>query len=126
MSEKYGTRTDCTRDNRVTLCPNSTSLGYSTHKAKRGSWISYEIDNHHRVARVVGRVHCEGKTYIEVITTDSTFTFGYVRWIEPGDVRECYSGPNMSFMAFITGPWTDVDAILTRAAAGFPRDTLES
>ena len=113
-----GTRTDCTRDNRVTLCPNSSHLGFSTNKAKRGSWITFEIDNLHGAGRVVGRVHCEGKTYIEIIATGIGMHWAGVRWIEPCDVRSCYPAPNDAIMHFFLGDWTDAESILATAARG--------
>jgi hypothetical protein len=122
MTEKYGTRTDCKRDKRQTICVNSTWIGHSTKVARPGSWVHYEVDDHHHVARVVGRVHCEGKTYLEVITTDVAMTMAYVRWIESAMVRACYAGPHHKVMAFLTGEWKDTDAILTTAANGFVRD----
>ena len=115
----YGTRSDCTRDNRKTICPNSTGLGFSSNVAKRGNWITWEVDNHKHCGRVVGRVHCEGKTYIEVIATGVEFSAAHVRWINPADVRSCYPMPNLDVIAFMTGAWSDPDAILTRAARGF-------
>lgn len=124
MTGNYGTRTDCTRDNRATILPNATLLGSSTNKAKRGSWVHYEQDNNHHAARVVGRVHCEGKTYLEVIAMDTAFTMAYVRWIEPACVRACYSGPHTRVIEFMIGDWSDADTILTRAAQGFVRAEL--
>jgi hypothetical protein len=114
-------RTDCTRDNRATICVNSTLLGASTNKAKRGSWIHYEQDGYHHAARVVGRVHCEGKTYLEVIAMDTAFTVAYVRWIDPACVRACYNGPHARLVAFMVGEWKDPDALLARVHEGFLR-----
>jgi hypothetical protein len=124
MSNNLGTRTDCRRDNRVTLLPNSTWLGTSTGKAKRGSWVHYEQDGYHHAARVVGRVHCEGKTFLEVIAMDTAMTMAYVRWIEPASVRACYSGPHKRVIDFMTGDWADAEAILTRVSQGFVRAEL--
>ena len=116
-----GTRNDCTRDNVKTICANSSLLGYSTRTAKRGSWIAYEIDGNTRAGRVVGRVHCERVTYLEVITWDVCQSMAYVRWIDPATVRECYSGPHGQVLAFLTGEWKDARVILARQNQGFAR-----
>jgi len=116
----YGTRADCVRDNRATTLPNSSFLGFSTNKAKRGNWITYEIDNHCRAARVVGGVTCEGKRYLEVITWDVAQTMAYVRWIEPASVRSCYPRPPAPVLAFLSGQWDDWQTILATAASGKP------
>lgn len=122
MTEKYGMRTDCTRDNRQTICKNASSLGYSTYIAKRGSWITYENDQGHLACgRVVGRVHCEGKTYLEIIQTNAAFTMAYARWIDPLSVRECYNAPHRRVIAFLTGEWKDADTILRTAHNGHVR-----
>ena len=62
---------------------------------------------------------CGVKTYIEVIATGVEFSAAHVRWINPADVRSCYPMPNLDVIAFMTGAWSDPDAILTRAARGF-------
>jgi hypothetical protein len=124
MSEPYGTRNDCRRDNRATICPNSTTLGYSRYKAKRGSWVMFEWEASHRIGRVVGRVHCEGKTYLEVITMDLALRFPYVRWIDPATVRECYDKPARNVWAFmLSDDWSNADKILRIVHNGFSDST---
>lgn len=117
----HGIRDDCERDVQAVICPNAVHLGYSTNKAKRGSWITYETDDHHRAGRVVGRVKCEGKTYLEIVTWDTALTFAYVRWIEAHRVRECYNQPHRRVIDFLTGPWDDLDTILNTAQNGMVR-----
>ena len=119
MEENLGTRTDCTRDNQAMICPNSSYLGFSTRTAKRGSWVTYTAYNGRHAARVIGRVTCERKTYLEVITTDTALTMAYVRWIDPADVTECYAAPRRKVLEFMMGPWDHAETILKTAAAGF-------
>jgi hypothetical protein len=119
-----GTRTDCTRDNRRTICPNSRHFGSSSNVAKRGCWIMYEIDNYHHAGRVVGRVHCEGKTYLEIISVDVAMTYACVRWIDPACVYQCYPSPHTRLIEFMVGEWTDAEIILHRATQGFVRKEL--
>ena len=118
MSNEYGTRDDCTRDNVATMLPNACTLGFGLYKAKRGNLVQYEIDNVHFAGRVVGRVHCEGKTYIEVIQFDRLMTMAHVRWIESHAVKRCIPRPHYEVIAFLTGDWSDADAILKTAARG--------
>lgn len=115
----YGTREDCTRDNKRTILPNSSLLGYSTNVAKRGCCLVYDHREQRVWARVVGRVHCEGKTYIEVIKTDPAFTMAYVDWIDPATVQACYAAPHRQVINFLIGEWKDPDLILRTAANGF-------
>lgn len=119
---RYGVRTDCTRDNKETKLPNADTLGFGLWKAKRGNWIVYEQDNHKTIARVIGRVHCEGKTYIEVVALSEDLTFGFVRWIEPAQVRRCIAKPPRAAVAFLLGDdWQDPDTILKTIHQGFYR-----
>ena len=118
----YGTRDDCTRDNRATILPNASLLGFSTNEAKRGSWVLYEHMEQLHAGRVVGRVHCEGTIYLEIITTDAAMTFAAVRWINPTAVKACFPAPNRQVFEFLMGEWTDADKILTTANNGFSRE----
>ncbi len=122
MSTKYGTRTDCTRDNVGVPLPNASFSCGGLGRAKRGNWVQFEIDSHHNAGRVVGRVQCEGKTYVEVIRTDSAMQMAYVNWIEPAAIRACYAAPHVRVMAFLAGEWSDPDKILTTAANGLLRE----
>lgn len=118
----YGTRSDCTRDNRRTICKNVPFSGHLTHIAKRGSWIVYEDEHgHSHCGRVVGRVHCGGETFLEIIQIDAAFTMAYARWIDPLSVRECYNAPHRRVIAFLTGEWKDADTILRTAHNGHVR-----
>lgn len=100
------TRTDCTRDNVAVICPNATLLGVGTRKCKRGAWLRYEIDNQSFTGRVIGRVTCEGKVFIELAQASIDFTHVYIRWIEPGQVREVrHSPPRAVFNFFAQDDW---------------------
>jgi hypothetical protein len=122
----FDMRTDCTRDNQQVILPNASLLGYSTNRAKRGSWIVFEGESRLAAGRVVGRVHCEGKTYLEVIVTDAGLTMAYVRWIDPVCVRECYSQPHRRVFEFLMGEWRDPDTILRTACNGFVREEADA
>ena len=110
---EHGTRTDCVRDNRAVPLPAVSCIGYSVPRAKRGYWVRYSKQAG-TYGRVIGRVRCEGKTYVEVITWR-----GHVRWIEPGDILDCHANPPWITLEFMLGKWTNPDKILRRAALGF-------
>jgi hypothetical protein len=119
-------RTDCTRDNRRTVCCNSLLLGSSTNVAKRGSWIVFSTfeGSANACGRVLGRVHADGKTWIEVVALlGSDLQCPAIRWVEPEQVRECYSSPPRRIFNFITGDWRDSEAIRARVARGFLSDS---
>jgi hypothetical protein len=100
------TRTDCKRDNVAVICPNATLLGFGTRKCKSGAWLTYEIDNSHFVGRAIGRVQCEGKTYIEIAQASECFSSVYIRWIDPSSVREIRkSAPRDVFTFFSQEEW---------------------
>lgn len=99
-------RTDCTRDNRATYLPNASHLGYDLWKAKRGNWVRFKregMDGAH--GRVIGRVHCEGKTYIEIVALLGNLDIPAIRWIEPSDVIQCRELPPKAIFDFICGDW---------------------
>lgn len=112
------TRQDCTRDNVAIFLPSASTLGFGRFKAKRGNWVMYEIDNHHFVGRVIGRVVCEGIAYVEVAQASQDFSHAYVRWIKPSDVRECRENPPRSVFEFFAGEWTDIEKIHDALAYG--------
>ena len=87
------TRTDCTRDNHAVRLPNATSLGFGRDTAMRGCWVMYESNNLWFVGRVICRVQCEGKTYVEVAQASADFSHVYVRWVEPAHIKECRTHP---------------------------------
>lgn len=112
------TRTDCERDNVAVRLPNATSLGFGLYKAKRGNWVQYEIDNHNFIGRVIGRVLCEGKVFIEVAQASLAFDHAYIRWIRPEDVRECRMNPPKTVFDFFTGEWNNPEDIHAKLAYG--------
>lgn len=121
------TRTDCKRDNVAIPLPNATSLGFGRWQAKRGNWVMYEIDNHHFVGRVIGRVTCEGKVYVEVAQATLGFTSVHVRWIKPVDVRECRPHPPRDVFEFFAGKWDKPEEIHAKLSNGVSdmKDQLE-
>lgn len=94
------TRTDCERDNVGVICPNATLLGFGERTSKRGKWIAFEQSNIHAVGRVVGRVTCEGKVYVEVACASQAFCSVFIRWIEPHEVKEIRPVPPSSVFEF--------------------------
>ena len=112
------TRTDCTRDNRAVRLPNASTLGFGRWKAKRGNWVMYEIDNAHFVGRVISRVVCEGKEYVEVAQATLSFSSAHVRWIDPAAIRECRAAPPSKVFAFFAGDWSDPETIHAALAYG--------
>jgi hypothetical protein len=130
----YGTRSDCTRDNVAVRLPCASTLGYGLPVSKRGNWVSFVILDHRHSSnrafgRVVGRVVCEGKTYVEVMRFfPDTCGVGVcwpdtggvrVWWVDPVTVKTCYPNPPYESLDFLLGPWTNPDAILRRGAQGF-------
>lgn len=118
-------RTDCIRDNRATRLPNSSRIGFSLGTAKRGAWIrtaSTPVDPG-RIGRVVGRVHADGKTYLETVLLLGAGDIPAVRWIDPADVIECYASPPRRIFEFMCGDWRDSSAVLARIERGFLNDS---
>lgn len=66
MSDTTLTRSDCKRDQGAVKCPNASLPGFGCRNAGPGNWIQYEQDSLCHVGRVIGRVVCESKIYIEV------------------------------------------------------------
>ena len=113
------TRSDCTRDNNFVYLPNASTLGFGLRKAKRGNWVQWESDNGHHVGRVIGRVICEGKVYIEVAKAALDFSSAYVRWVDPAKVRECRKNPpRRVFEFFAATTWDNPEDIHAALAYG--------
>ena len=113
------TRADCTRDNNLVYLPNASTLGFGLYKAKRGNWVQWEMDGYHHVGRVIGRVVCEGKVYIEVAKAALDFSSAYVRWIDPAMVRECRENPpRRVFEFFAATTWDNPEDIHAALAYG--------
>lgn len=104
------TRKDCERDNVMVICPNATLLGFGTRRCKRGNWVVFEQQDLHWTGRVIGRVRCEGKTYIEVATAAPSMCSVYIRWIEPHEVKEIRPVPPKSVFDFLArDDWNPAD-----------------
>ncbi|HKD44682.1 MAG TPA: hypothetical protein VKD24_03415 [Candidatus Angelobacter sp.] len=113
------TRADCTRDNVAVGLPNATSLGFGRRTAKRGNWVHYERNDLQYIGRVIGRVECDGVTYLEVAEASLTFSTAYVRWIYPADIRECRANPPRTVFAFFASDdWSDPEKIHAQLAYG--------
>jgi hypothetical protein len=116
------TRADCTRDNRKIPLPRASLLGMGKRFAKRGDWIRAEVSGYPTCGRVIGRVTCEGKVFVEVAALGSIDS-PYVKWLDPAEVRECVSSPPRRIWEWISGDWTDPEAIHARLAKGFLSDS---
>ena len=125
-------RTDCTRDRQKTLCRNASTLGEGTIWATPGSWVQYTESvetgdgraDRYRCGRVVGRVHCEGRTWLEVIALLGAADCPAVRWIDPDSVTVCKHFPPYLEFAFMCGPWDSAESILARVQYGFPCESV--
>src|SRR6266576_241951 len=96
-------RTDCKRDNVRVICPNASMLGFGTVTCKRGFWIHFTDENNSEsVGRVIGRVVCEGKVYIEVATANRDFSSVFIRWAIPANVLEIRRAVPSSVFAFFS------------------------
>jgi hypothetical protein len=128
MTSTTLTRTDCTRDNVAVICPNATLLGFGTHKSKRGYWLEYERDDNKRVGRVIGRVTCEGKVYIEIAVVSLAFSAVHVQWVEPCEVREIRRSPPRAVFAFLGQDEWKPDAVFKAMEYGVSdmRDQLDA
>jgi hypothetical protein len=116
------TRTDCKRDNNLVYLPNAAKYGFGLTKASRGNWIRYATDDdseHSFVGRVISRVTCEGKIFIEIAQASLDFSCAYVRWIKPEQVRECRKNPPRSvFEFFAANNWDNPEDIHAALAYG--------
>jgi hypothetical protein len=114
-------RTDCTRDNRQCLLPSASRLGFGRLYAKRGNWIQFDqgpgLAGHH--GRVLGRVHADGRVYLEIIALLGNLDCPAVRWIDPACVQVCNANPPREIFEFMCGPWNDPAAVLARVGYGF-------
>lgn len=118
-------RTDCTRDNRATRLPNASHLGFDLWTAKRGNFVQYDpgAGNAGAFGRVLGRVHCEGKTYVEIIALLGALDCPSVRWIAPESILRCCEVPPRRILEWICGPWNNPADILARVERGFLDDS---
>lgn len=112
------TRTDCTRDNRRVILPNASRIGFAKRYAKRGFWIYAESGFGAAHGRVLGRVQCEGKVYVEALMLIGASLTPCVRWIEPCEIREALAHPPRAILQFIAGDWSDPAALVEKAYSG--------
>lgn len=101
-------------DNRKVSCPNAHYLGvHNKLVAKRGDMLIYEQDNHHKTARVIGRIasvdndgeNCVGWLSVLVLAQDGYSL--YLRWINPAWVRAIFDPPQKVPAFFFSTKWPD-------------------
>ena len=112
------TRQDCKRDNVRVILPRATRLGFAKQHAKRGFWIYADSGFGQTFGRVLGRVKCEGRIYVEAILLVGGTATPCIRWIAPEDVAESYEHPPRAVLQFIMGDWHDMPSIVDRAHSG--------
>jgi hypothetical protein len=101
------TRNDCTRDNRKVYLPNASSIGYDQRWSKRGYWLTFDSPfGGTAYGRVVGRVRCQGVTYVEVIALFGCDMTPAVRWVLPDAISACRKHPPRNVLSFVLGEWT--------------------
>jgi hypothetical protein len=110
-------RTDVRISNEGVYLPNSSIMGYSKSRAKKGDLIIYTINGRYNFGRVIGRIDHMPEFGPEdpnvtgmlcVLQLSENGLFAYERWVVPGDVIECYamSEHDKAFAAkFWTSDW---------------------
>lgn len=117
-----------TLDDQVVKCPNSSTLGFSDWKCKRGDIVvfkEYCQDGSYnpRLGRSLGRITCakdglENCTgHICAIVPTESFNFAMIRWIDPNDVLEARNCPRRIPELFFQewGPHVNNDVALRTA-----------
>jgi hypothetical protein len=100
------TRDDCERDDVKVFCPNATTLGFAGRFAKRGYWVQCAQNGVNHQGRIIGRVTCERKIYVEVAVASPCFSYVCVRWFEPHEVCEIRRAvPRKVFEFFARDNW---------------------
>jgi len=135
MSDKYtqrevtrgdwktnATRADCVRDNVGVRLPLACFYNGGVTVARRGMWI--EVGPTYRgrefLGRVLGRVRCEGRVYVEVIAALGIRCTPCVRWVEAAHITGCLRVPPAAALAFLCGEWRDMPRVVARATDGIP------
>ena len=87
-------------DGKIVHLPKSTTLGFSTNKAKPGCWI--KVSEFEYPCIVLGRVS-EGIHTGNLVVLALSLPHGFLfeRWIEPSDVIECYERRPVDLLSFI-------------------------
>ena len=117
-------RTDCTRDNKKVRLPNARHSGFCVTFAKRGFWITSTMMSDEHVGRVVGRVVCEGKVYVEAIMLSTDLQHAFARWIDPETIQSCHRHSPHECMAFMLGAWDEPADIIHASEQGFVKDAV--
>lgn len=110
-------RTDTTITKRQIICPNSTLLGYSTHKARVGRWIQFSTADdwtgQTRIGRMIGNVSAPAispneepvKNWLLVMVLNSDLTSCGQLWVKPERVMAIYTKRPRKFLNWFTGAW---------------------
>lgn len=93
------------------ICPNASSIGYSTTICKPGYWVVWVEDGREYSGRVLGRIEeTENKNGLKdcagMITVIRFYSGGRscgVAWVDRHSVRECYPNPAANLAKWITG-----------------------
>lgn len=113
-------RNDFKLDNVGVHLPNSSTLGYSKYRAKRGDWVTFsDLGNPGQLlhGRVIGRVNTlpgannPVRDHLMVATVSSGLDFLMVRWAAPADVLLCVEKLPDDLMQLITTDFSKLDAI---------------
>lgn len=115
---------------KTVYCPNATTMGYATRKAKFGSWVTIEETNtdgskgesYGRVYGVItdcdnDGVNCVGN--LAVLTVGSNHRHCFPRWIDPSDIIECHDEPPVKLMAWMMGDEFPKDPKLIESMAEY-------
>lgn len=122
------TRTDCTRDRCKQPLPHlvSTALAFQEVEARPGYWVAFEQCDGISHGRVIGRVHCEHKTYLEVACLTCDMAAVHVAWVLPCKVRAAYKEPPRNSLGWLLAAnFNRPDAIFGDLEYGVSRDREE-
>lgn len=101
-----------------THLPNASTLGYGEYIAHPGDYVLVGSNGQDAFGRVLGQItecdfdgtDCRGYLAVAIVSND--LTFGYERWIAPGEVLKCWNPKHTDqFMAcFMASTVRDIQA----------------
>lgn len=109
-------RTDVEIDHRQVVCRKASLIGYSTCRAKWGSYFVYNeggVPGARSLARMIGRIKYASqlaqreepiRNWILAMVLSSSGLSAYERWVKPDWVLECYGAPPTKLAAFFFQP----------------------
>lgn len=111
-------------DLKQVICPNASTIGYSTYVAKPGYWITTAFST----ARVLGRIaepyECKG--WLAVVSLLQGHRSAGIRWIDPKEVTAVYATPPAQLFQWLTGPdWVKSPKDIARIIAMHEHGTLQ-